>query len=93
VTGDRGHLAVHCDDSGASVDLGQGEGGQLAPAEPGVGRGAGHQLVQLPVPSGGQRLAEPGDVGGGGDLGRVDQQRGFPGHGDPGGRDAIAGAR
>ena len=39
----------------------------------------GHQLIQLTPRPGGQGLAELADIGGGGDLGRVDPQRRLPG--------------
>jgi hypothetical protein len=86
VTGDFDHLAVHCDHPGGRVDLGDGQGGQLTPPQPAVSRGVSHQLVAVAVPPGGQCLAEPGDVGAGGDLGGVDEQRRFPGHADLRGR-------
>ena len=70
LAGDLDHLAVHVDDAGGRVDLAGGQGEQLALPQPAVGRGVGHQLMQVPAPSGGQGLAEPGDIGGGGDLGR-----------------------
>ena len=79
---DLDHLAVHVDDAGGRVDLAGGQGEQLALPQPGVGRGVGHQLVQVPAPSGGQGLAEPGDVGGGGDLAGVDELRGLALHAD-----------
>ena len=79
---DLDHLAVHVDDAGGRVDLAGGQGEQLALPQPGVGRGVGHQLVQVPAPSGGQGLAEPGDVSGGGDLGGVDELRGLALHAD-----------
>jgi hypothetical protein len=80
VPGDLDDLAVHRDHPGRRVDLGDGQGGQLAPPQPAVGRGDGHQLIAVAVPPGGQRLGEPGDIGVGGDLGGVDEQRRFPGH-------------
>ena len=79
---DLDDLAVHVDDAGGRVDLADGQGEQLALPQPGVGGGVGHQLVQVPAPPGGQGLAEPGDVGGGGDLGGVDELRGFSLHAD-----------
>ena len=79
---DLDHLAVHVDDAGGRVDLAGGQGEQLALPQPAVGRGVGHQLVQVSAPSGGQGLAEPGDVGGGGDLGGVDELRGLSLHAD-----------
>jgi hypothetical protein len=48
--GDLDHLAVHCDHPGGRVDLGDGEGGQLAPPQPAVSSCTGHQLVAVPVP-------------------------------------------
>ena len=77
--GDLDELAVHGDDPGRCGDLAGGQGEQLALPQPGVGRDIGHQLIQLTPPPGGQGLAEPGDVSGGRDLGRVDPQRRFPG--------------
>ena len=62
-----------------AADLAGGQGEQLALPQPGVGRGGGHQLVQVPAPSGGQGLAEPGHIITSGDLGGVDELRGFPG--------------
>ena len=70
---------VHVDDAGGRVDLAGGQGEQLTLAQPAVGRGIGHQLAQVPAPSGGQGPAEPGDVGIGGDLGGAGELRGFPG--------------
>jgi hypothetical protein len=46
-----------------------GQGEQLALAQPAVGRGIDHQLIQVPAPPLGQGLAEPGDISAGGDLG------------------------
>jgi hypothetical protein len=64
----------------------------LAPPQPGIGRDIGHQLAAVAVPPGGQRPAEPADVIVGGDLGGVDPQRRFPGHGDlRGGQQAVPG--
>jgi hypothetical protein len=92
VPGHLDDLAVHRDHPGGGVDLGDGQGGQFAPPQPGVGRGVGHQLVAVAVPPGGQRPAELVDVGVGGDLGGVDEQRRFPGHADlRGGQQALAG--
>ena len=79
---DLDDLAVHVDDAGGRVDLVGGQGEQLALAQPAVGRGIGHQLMQVPAPSAGQGLAEPGDISGGGDLGRVDELRGLSLHAD-----------
>ena len=79
---DLDDLAVHGDDPGGRVDLAGGQGEQLALPQPAVGRGVGHQLMQVPAPPGGQGLAEPGDIGVGGDLGGVDELRGFPGDAD-----------
>ncbi len=75
-------LAVDGDGAGGGVGLGVGEGGELAPAQAGVGGGYGHQLIQLVLL--GEGGAEGGDVGVGGDVGLVDEQRRFPGHGDGG---------
>jgi hypothetical protein len=77
VPGDLDHLAVHRDFPPGRVDLADGQGGQLAPPQPAVGRGDGHQLIAVAVPPGGQRPAERGHVGVGGHLGRVDPQRRF----------------
>ena len=66
------------DDAGGRGDLGGGQGEQLALPQPGVGRGVGHQLMQVPAPPGGQGPAEPGDISVGGDLGGVDELGGFP---------------
>ena len=60
--GDLDDLAVHGDDPGGRGDLGGGQGEQLALPQPGVGRGGGHQLVQVPAPPGGQGPAEPGHI-------------------------------
>ena len=79
VPGDLDELAVHGDDPGVGGDLAGGQGEQLALPQPGVGRDIGHQLIQLTPRPGGQRLAELADIRGGGDLGRVDPQRRFPG--------------
>jgi hypothetical protein len=49
--------------------LGDGQGGQLAPPQPAVGRRLGHQLIPVPVPARAQGTAEPGHVGAGKDLG------------------------
>ena len=81
--GDLDDLAVHGDDPGGRGDLGGGQGEQLALPQPGVRGGVGHQLVQVPAPPGGQGPAEPGHVSMSRDLGRVDEQGGFPGDGDP----------
>ena len=72
--GDLDELAVHRDDPGARGDLAGGQGEQLALPQPGLGRDIGHQLIQLTPPPGRQGLAEPGDISGVGDLGRVDPQ-------------------
>jgi hypothetical protein len=79
--GDLDDLAVHGDDPGGRGDLGGGQGEQLALPQPCVGRGAGHQLTQVPAPPGGQGPAEPGHIMIGGDLGGVDEQGRFPGDG------------
>ena len=44
---DLDDLAVHGHDAGVLVDLVCGQGGQLPPPQPGIGREAGHQLVGL----------------------------------------------
>jgi hypothetical protein len=75
VPGDLDHLAVHRDDPADLVDLAGGQGGQLAPPQPAIGGGVGHQLVAFPVSPSGQCSAELGDVLAGGNLGRVDPQR------------------
>ena len=49
VPGDFDDLAVDGDGAGVLVDLGDAEGGQLAPAQPAAGGGVGHQLVTVPV--------------------------------------------
>ncbi len=74
---DLDDLAVHGDGPRGGVDLADGQGGQLAPPQPGVGSEAGHQLI--PLRQGGEGVAEPGDISRRGDLGRVDIQAGFPG--------------
>src|SRR5690242_18313698 len=56
LAGDFDDLAVHVDDAGLRVDLGDGQGEQFALPQPAVGRGVGHQLVQVPAPPGGQSL-------------------------------------
>ena len=83
VPGDLDHLAVHRDHPAGLVDLRDGQRGQLAPPQPAVGGGAGHQLIPLAVPPGGQRPAELADVAVGRDLGGVDPQRRFPGCAHP----------
>ena len=45
---DLDDLAVHGHDAGVLVDLVCGQGGQLAPPQPGIGGEAGHQLIGLP---------------------------------------------
>src|SRR5690348_5371169 len=60
--GDLDDLAVHGNDPGGRGDLGGGQGEQLALPQPCVGRGAGHQLTQVPAPPGGQGPAEPGHI-------------------------------
>jgi hypothetical protein len=59
VPGDLDDLAVYRDHPGCRVNLRDGHGGQLTPAQPAVGGGIGHQLVPLPVPRVGQRLTIP----------------------------------
>jgi hypothetical protein len=83
VPGDLDHLAVHGDDTAGLVDLPDGQGGQLAPPQPAVGGGAGHQLIPLPVQARGQCPAELADVAAGRDLGGVDPQRRLPRDGHP----------
>jgi hypothetical protein len=56
VPGDLDDLAVYPDHPRAEVDLGTGQRGELAPAQPGVGRGVEHQLTAVPIPPGGQSL-------------------------------------
>jgi hypothetical protein len=68
VPGDLDDLAVDGDNPGGPVDLGDGQGGQLPPAQAAVGGGVSHQLVPVAAVPGGQRPAEPGDVAAGGDL-------------------------
>jgi hypothetical protein len=75
VSGDLDHLAIHRDDPHGLVDLAGGQGGQLAPPQPAIGGGVGHQLVTFPVSPSGQCSAELGDVLAAGNLGRVDPQR------------------
>ena len=45
LTGDLDHLAVNGDHPGIRVDLPNGEGAELAPAQPAVGGREHHQLV------------------------------------------------
>ena len=52
VPGDLDDLAVHGHDPDSGIELVGGEGGQLAPPQPGIGGGLGHQLVAVPVPPG-----------------------------------------
>ena len=80
VPADLDDLAVHVDDAAAGGDLIGGQGEQLALAQPAVGRGIDHQLIQVPAPPRGQGLAEPGDISAGGDLGGVDELRGLSLH-------------
>jgi hypothetical protein len=70
--GDLDRLAVDGDDALGLVDLGDGERGQLAPAQAAVSGGIGHQLVPVAVRPGGECLAELGDVVLGRDGGGVD---------------------
>jgi hypothetical protein len=92
VPGDLDHLTVHRDHPGGRVDLGDGQGGQLAPSQPAVGRGIGHQLIAVAVPPDGQCQPKPGYISVGGDLGGIDEQRRFPGRADlRGGQRAVSG--
>jgi hypothetical protein len=77
---DLDDLAVHGHDAGGLVDLGDGQGGYLAPPQPGVGGEAGHQL-RLAC-EGGEGLAELGHISMRGDLAGVNEQRGLPGDAD-----------
>jgi hypothetical protein len=77
VPGDLHDLAVHGDDAGGRVELRDGQGGEVAPAQAAVGGGGGHQLVPAAAPAGTERVAERGDFAVGGDLGGVDPQRGL----------------
>ena len=92
MSGDFDDLAVDGDDAGVLVDLRDGHGGQLAPAQAAVGGGVGHQLVAVPVHPGGQRLAELAEVAVRRDLGVIDPRPGLAGHGDLGrGQRAVSG--
>src|SRR6202034_1336782 len=72
LAGDFDDLAVDADGAGGRVDLGNGEGGQLAPAQAAVGGRVGQQLVEVSTSTGGERKAEFGDVSVRRDLGRID---------------------
>src|SRR5450755_455786 len=86
LAGDLEDLAVYVDDAAGGGDLPDGQGEFLAVAQPAVGGGVGHELVQVTAPPGGQGLAEPGDVSVGGDLGGADELVGFSLRAGPGGR-------
>ena len=65
---DLDHFAVNRDHPGIRVDLPDGEGGELALAQPAVPGGDRHRPVPFAEWSRADRLAEAGDVGGRWDL-------------------------